>query len=520
MKQAYNGVEVPRGGAAIEYVLPSSGSSTAPATQGKTPPFAKNAPFLRQDDQDEAFARPSTLPTPGSSSGFRVPERPIIPFIEGDGTGRDIWRASQRVFDAAVERAYGGKRKVMWLEVFAGEKAFRQFKEWLPQDTVDAIRDFRVAIKGPLTTPVGGGIRSLNVTLRQVLDLYACVRPVKYFPGVPSPVTNPERMDVVIFRENTEDVYAGIEWRSGTPEAKRLLDFLNNEMLKGKRPIREDSGVGIKPMSPTGTKRLVRRAIQYAIENKRRVVTLVHKGNIMKFTEGAFRDWGYELAKEEFRAQIVTERESWILDNKDKNPNISVEQNAALVEPGMENAPEQFRKQVAEEVKATLDAIYATHGRGEWKKKILINDRIADSVFQQILTRADEYQVFATPNLNGDYLSDACAAQVGGLGMAPGANIGDGYGVFEATHGTAPKYADKDVINPASVMLSGAMMFEFIGWNEAARLIESGIERAIQQKRVTYDLERMMPGATKVKTSEFASGIIENMEASAAVDSR
>jgi isocitrate dehydrogenase len=403
---------------------------------------------------------------------------------------------------------------VAWLEVFAGEKAFQKFGEWLPQDTVDAIRDFRVAIKGPLTTPVGGGIRSLNVTLRQLLDLYACVRPVKYFPGVPSPVTRPERMNVVIFRENTEDVYAGIEWKSGTAEAKRLLDFLNNEMLKDKRPIREDSGVGIKPMSPTGTKRLVRRAIQHAIEHGRRVVTLVHKGNIMKFTEGAFRDWGYELAKEEFRERIVTERESWILDNKDKNANISIEQNAAMVEPGMENAPEQFRKQVAEEVKATLDAIYATHGRGEWKKKILINDRIADSVFQQILTRADEYQVFATPNLNGDYLSDACAAQVGGLGMAPGANIGDGYGVFEATHGTAPKYADKDVINPASVMLSGAMMFEFIGWNEVARLIESGIERAIQQKRVTYDLERMMTGATKLRTSEFASAIIENMAGS------
>ena len=502
MKNSYNGVEVPRDGAAIEY--------GAPASQGKTPPFAKGAPFLRQSEQDGAPAKPS--------SGFRVPEKPIIPFIEGDGTGRDIWRASRRVFDAAVERAYGSKRKVEWLEVFAGEKAFQKFGKWLPQDTVDAIRDYRVAIKGPLTTPVGGGIRSLNVTLRQMLDLYACVRPVKYFPGVPSPVRNPERMNVVIFRENTEDVYAGIEWRSGSAEAKRLLDFLNKEMLKGKRQIREDSGVGIKPMSPMGTKRLVRRAIQHAVEHdmgrKRRVVTLVHKGNIMKFTEGAFRDWGYELAKEEFRGQIVTERESWILDNKDKNANLSAEQNAAMVEPGMENAPEQFRKQVAEEVKATLDAIYATHGRGEWKNKILINDRIADSVFQQILTRADEYQVFATPNLNGDYLSDACAAQVGGLGMAPGANIGDGYGVFEATHGTAPKYADKDVINPASVMLSGAMMFEFIGWNEAARLIESGIERTIQQKRVTYDLERMMPGAKKLRTSEFASAIIENMAAS------
>jgi isocitrate dehydrogenase len=459
---------------------------------------------------------PSGVPIEYAAGAFRVPERPIIPFIEGDGTGRDIWRASQRVFDAAVEHAYGGKRHVAWFEVFAGEKAFTKFHEWLPQDTVDAIRDFRVAIKGPLTTPVGGGIRSLNVTLRQVLDLYACVRPVRYFPGVPSPVRNPERMNVIIFRENTEDVYAGIEWRSGTPEAKRVLDFLNKEMLQGKRNIREDSGVGIKPISPTGTKRLVRRAIQHASEHRRGVVTLVHKGNIMKFTEGAFRDWGYELAKSDFRDKIVTERESWILGNKDSNPNLSIEQNAAMIEPGLENAPDAFKREICDEVKRTLDSIYETHGHGQWKNKILINDRIADSVFQQILTRADEYQVFATPNLNGDYLSDACAAQVGGLGMAPGANIGDGYGVFEATHGTAPKYADKDVINPASVMLSGAMMFEFIGWSEAAALIESGIERTIQQKRVTYDLERMMQGATKLRTSEFASAIIDNMAAVAA----
>jgi isocitrate dehydrogenase len=452
-----------------------------------------------------------------SGDSFRVPDRPILPYIEGDGTGRDIWRASQRVFDAAVEHSYGGKRRIAWLEVFAGEKAFKMFHEWLPQDTVDAIRDFRIAIKGPLTTPVGGGIRSLNVALRQVLELYACVRPVTYFPGVPSPVRNPERMNVVIFRENTEDVYAGIEWRSGTPEAKRLIDFLNHDMLQGKRKIREDSGVGIKPMSPTGTKRLVRRAIQYALDHNRHVVTLVHKGNIMKFTEGAFRDWGYELAKAEFRAKIVTERESWILGNKEKEPKLSVEANAAMIEPGLDEAPEEFRREVCEEVKNTLESIGATHGSGQWKAKLLINDRIADSVFQQILLRANEYQVFATPNLNGDYLSDACAAQVGGLGMAPGANIGDGYGVFEATHGTAPKYADKDVINPASVMLSGAMLFEFIGWKEAAQQIEAAIRRTIEQKRVTYDLERMMPGATKVRTSEFASAIVENMAATAAV---
>jgi isocitrate dehydrogenase len=445
---------------------------------------------------------------------FRVPDHPVIPFIEGDGTGRDIWTASRRVFDAAVGKAYAGKRKIEWLEIFAGEKAYRQFQEWLPQDSVDAIRDFRVAIKGPLTTPVGGGIRSLNVTLRQVLDLYACVRPVRYFSGVPSPVREPERMNVVIFRENTEDVYAGIEWRSGTQEVKKLIDFLNNEMLKGgSKKIREDSGVGIKPMSPTGTKRLVRRAIVHALEHRRTVVTLVHKGNIQKFTEGAFRDWGYELATQEFRNVVVTERESWILDNKDKNPNITVEQNAASVEPGLDQANSEFRKQVHEEVKRTLEALSASHGNGQWKKKILINDRIADSVFQQVLTRADEYQVFATPNLNGDYLSDACAAQVGGLGMAPGANIGDGFGVFEATHGTAPKYADKDVINPSSVMLSGAMMFDFMDWKPVARMIEDGIAHTIQQKRVTYDLERLMPGAKKLKTSEYASAIIENMQA-------
>jgi isocitrate dehydrogenase len=453
-----------------------------------------------------------------TNGSFRVPDQPIIPFIEGDGTGRDIWKASRRVFDAAVEKAYGGNRRVAWLEVFAGEKSYNQFKEWLPQDTVEAIHDFRVAIKGPLTTPVGGGIRSLNVTLRQVLDLYACVRPVRYFEGVPSPVRNPERMNVVIFRENTEDVYAGIEWKSGSAEGKRLIDFLNNEMLKGgTKRVREDSGVGIKPISPTGTKRLVRRAINHAIESRKRVVTLVHKGNIQKFTEGAFRDWGYELAAEEFRSQVVTERESWILDNKDKNPGLALEQNAAMIEPGLEQATAEFKQKICAEVKQTLDAIYGSHGHGQWKGKILVNDRIADSVFQQILLRANEYEVFATPNLNGDYLSDACAAQVGGLGMAPGGNIGDGYGVFEATHGTAPKYADKDVINPSSVMLSGAMMFDFLGWKEAAKLIEHSIARTIQQKRVTYDLERLLPGATKLRTSEFASAIIDSMAAAAEV---
>jgi len=452
-----------------------------------------------------------------SDGKFQIPERPIIPYIEGDGTGRDIWKASRRVFDAAVERVYGGKRKIAWFEVFAGEKAFNEFKQWLPDDTVSAIRDFRVAIKGPLTTPVGGGIRSLNVALRQLLDLYACVRPVHYFTGVPSPVKHPERMDVIIFRENTEDVYIGIEWKSGTPEVKKLLEFLNKDMLGGgPKQIRLDSGVAIKPISPTGTKRLVRRAIQYALDKNKRIVTLVHKGNIMKFTEGAFRDWGYDLARDEFRDKIVTERESWIIDNRDRNPQITIEQNAAQIEPGLEQATEAFRKSVAEEVKLVLDQIYATHGQGKWKQKLMINDRIADSIFQQVVTRADEYQVLATPNLNGDYISDACAAQVGGLGMAPGANIGDGYGCFEATHGTAPKYADKDVINPSSVMLSGVMMFDFMGWQEVGRLIETAIERTIAQKRVTYDLERMMEGATKLSTSEFATAIIENMQPVAA----
>ncbi|HUK32009.1 MAG TPA: isocitrate/isopropylmalate family dehydrogenase, partial [Candidatus Acidoferrum sp.] len=348
------------------------------------------------------------VPADGQAIGYandkyQVPDRPIIPFIEGDGTGRDIWKASRRVFDAAVEKAYGGKRRVAWFEVFAGEKAFNTFKEWLPQETVDAIRDFRVAIKGPLTTPVGGGIRSLNVALRQLLDLYACVRPVKYLTGVPSPVKHPERMNIMIFRENTEDVYIGIEWRSGTPEVKKLIEFLNSEMLKGTgKQIRLDSGVGIKPISPFGTKRLVRRAIQYALAHKRRIVTLVHKGNIQKFTEGAFRDWGYELAVAEFRGQVITERESWIVDNKDKNPNLTPEQNAAMIEPGLEQATEAFRKEVAAEVKGVLDSIYATHGKGQWKQKLMINDRIADSIFQQVITRADEYQVLAAPNLNGD----------------------------------------------------------------------------------------------------------------------
>jgi isocitrate dehydrogenase len=458
------------------------------------------------------------LPTEGApiryeGGKFIVPDNPIIPFIEGDGTGRDIWKASHRVFDAAVEKAYGGKRRVAWYEIFAGEKAYSRFKNWLPEDSLRAAKDLRVSIKGPLTTPVGGGIRSLNVAMRQELDLYACVRPVRHYAGVPSPVKYPEKLNVVIFRENTEDVYAGIEWKQGSEGALKLIRFLNDEMLAGgKKRVREDSGVGIKPISITGTKRLVRRAIQHALDNNRPMVTLVHKGNIQKFTEGAFREWGYEVAQDEFRDRIVTERESWILDNKDKNPQITVEDNAQQIEPGMEFAPEDFRKSVYAEVKDVLDRLYRTHGNGQWKKKLMINDRIADSIFQQVIIRPQEYAVLATPNLNGDYISDACAAQVGGLGIAPGGNIGDGYAVFEATHGTAPKYADLDVINPGSVILSGVMMFDFLGWREAARLIENALEATIQQKKVTYDFERQMHGATKVKTSEFAGYIIQNMD--------
>ncbi len=443
---------------------------------------------------------------------LEVSSHPIIPFIEGDGTGRDIWRASQRVFDAAVEKAYGGKRKVVWFEIFAGEKAYARFKNWLPDDSVHAARDFRVSIKGPLTTPVGGGIRSLNVTLRQTLDLYTCVRPVRYYPGVPSPVKRPEKLDVVIFRENTEDVYSGVEFRQGTDEQIQLLNFLNDVLLAGtKKKIRKDSGLGIKPISITGTKRLVRAAIEYALKNGRKSVTLVHKGNIQKFTEGAFREWGYEVATEEFRDQVITERESWILGNRDANRGLTVQENAAMIEPGLEHAPESFRKQVYAEIEQVIARIGVTHGEGRWKQKLLINDRIADSIFQQVIVRPEEYSILATTNLNGDYISDACAAQVGGLGIAPGANIGDGYAVFEATHGTAPKYADKDVINPGSVMLSGVMLFDYIGWSEAARLIEDSMARTIQQKFVTYDFERQMEGATKVKTSEFATRMIANM---------
>ncbi|MDO8094996.1 MAG: isocitrate dehydrogenase (NADP(+)) [Candidatus Brocadiales bacterium] len=390
-----------------------------------------------------------------------VPNSPVIPFIKGDGTGPDIWNASVRVFNAAVSKAYKNKKCINWKEIFAGEHAFNEFGEWLPKDTLDAIKKYKVAIKGPLTTPVGGGIRSLNVTLRQELDLYACVRPVRYFDGVPSPVKNPEKLNVVIFRENTEDVYAGIEYKKGSPEAKKIIAFLEKEL--GKK-VRKDSGIGIKPMSVFGSKRLVRRAIQYAIDKGKKSVTLMHKGNIMKFTEGAFREWGYELAKEEFSRFTVTEED-----------------------------------------------VYKKYNGVVPKGKIVIKDRIADAMFQQVLLRPEEYDVIATPNLNGDYISDACAAQVGGLGMAPGANIGDKAAIFEATHGTAPKYAGQDKINPGSVILSGVMMLEHLGWDEAADMIVKALEKTIQRKTVTYDLERQMKDAKLVKCSEFADEIIKNM---------
>ncbi len=391
-----------------------------------------------------------------------VPDHPIIPFIEGDGTGPDIWRASQIVFDAAVEKAYKGKRKVTWREVLTGEKAFNLKGEWLPEETLEDLREYIVSIKGPLTTPIGGGIRSLNVALRQLLDLYACVRPVKYIKGTPSPIKRPEDMDMIIFRENTEDVYSGIEWQSGSKEAIEIRNYL---VEKYGANIREGSGIGIKPISPFGTKRLVRKALKHAIEKGEESVTIVHKGNIMKFTEGAFRDWGYELAKEEFPGQVITEDDLWDKYNG-KRP----------------------------------------------EGTVVINDRIADNMLQQILTRTREYHVIATANLNGDYLSDACAAQVGGLGMAPGGNIGDYLALFEATHGTAPKYAGQDKVNPGSLILSGVMMFEYLGWNEAADLIVKAMELTILDKTVTYDLERQLENAKLLKCSEFGQAIAENMD--------
>jgi isocitrate dehydrogenase len=456
---------------------------------------------------------PAGSPITAASDGtLKVPHDPIVPFIEGDGTGPDIWRASVRVLDASVAKAYGGERKIAWHEVLAGEKAFRQKNDWLPQATVDAFKQYLVGIKGPLTTPVGGGIRSLNVALRQELDLYVCLRPVRWYRGVPSPVKKPEDVDMVIFRENTEDIYAGVEWEAESPEAKKLIHFLQTEMGVKKIRFPATSGIGIKPISSEGTKRLVRAAIQYALHHGRKSVNLVHKGNIMKFTEGAFKNWGYEVATGEFRAQTVTQRESWVLENKEKNPNVSVEDNARLLEPSYDMAPPPRQAEYRAEVEAAL-ALSATHGDGKWKKLLMVKDSIADVTLQQVLTRPREFDVIATPNLNGDYLSDALAAQVGGIGIAPGGNINSttGHAIFEATHGTAPKYANQDKVNPGSVILSGAMMLRHMGWNEAADRIQKGMDGAIGQKTVTYDFARLMEGAREVKCSQFADAVIAAM---------
>lgn len=464
-------------------------------------------------------------PTTGDRITFKdgepvVPDTPIIPFIRGDGTGVDIWPAAQRVFDAAVAKAYDGVRQIVWFKVYAGDEACEQYGtfQYLPEDTLTAIREYGIAIKGPLTTPIGGGIRSLNVALRQIHDLYACVRPCKYYPGTPSPHKNPEKLDVIVYRENTEDIYLGIEWRQGSPMAERLISLLNNDLIPntpehGKKQIPVDSGIGIKPISKRGSQRLVRRAIRHALRlpPAKQMVTLVHKGNIMKYTEGAFRDWGYELATAEFRQECVTERESWVLGNREKDPAISIEDNARMIEPGYDALTPEKKAAICQEVQAILDAIWQSHGNGQWKDKIMVNDRIADSIFQQIQTRPDEYSILATMNLNGDYLSDAAAAIVGGLGMGPGANIGDSCAIFEATHGTAPKHAGLDRINPGSVILSGVMMLEFMGWQAAADLIKQGIAAAISSGEVTYDLARMMePPVEPLKCSEFAEAIIRH----------
>jgi isocitrate dehydrogenase len=446
---------------------------------------------------------------------------PIIPFIRGDGTGVDIWPAAQKVFDAAVAAAYGDQRRIVWFKVYAGDEACEKYGQYqyLPEDTLQAIRDFGVAIKGPLTTPVGGGIRSLNVALRQIHDLYACVRPCKYYMGTPSPHRSPEKLDVIVYRENTEDIYLGIEWKAGTTGAEKLIKILNEDLIPatpehGKKQIRLDSGIGVKPISKTGSQRLVRRAMKHALRlpQDKQQVTLVHKGNIMKYTEGAFRDWGYELATTEFRQECVTELESWVLSNQEANPDLSIEDNARKVEPGYDALTPEKQAQVCDTVKGILDTIGQTHGNGQWKAKVMVNDRIADSIFQQIQTRPDEYSILATMNLNGDYLSDAAAAIVGGLGMGPGANIGDTCAIFEATHGTAPKHAGLDRINPGSVILSGVMMLEYMGWQEAADLIKKGIGAAISNRQVTYDLARLMepPVEPPLKCSEFADAIISH----------
>jgi isocitrate dehydrogenase len=443
---------------------------------------------------------------------LQVPERPIIPFIEGDGTGPDIWRAAVRVFDAAVEAAYGNQRKISWMEVYAGEKAFNMGLGWLPEETVNAFGEFLVGIKGPLTTPIGGGIRSLNVALRQRLDLYVCLRPVRYFSGVPSPVKNPQDVDMAIFRENTEDIYAGIEWPAGSDAAHKVIRFLQQEMGVEQLRFPDNCGIGIKPISRQGSTRLVRAAIRYALKQGRRSLTLVHKGNIMKYTEGAFKTWGYEVATSEFRNDCVTARETWILDNHEQDPNLDHAAIARLIDPGYDMMTAEQQGEICREVEQTLQLL-PSHGNGQWRDKLLIKDAIADIALQQVMTRAKEFDVIATMNLNGDYLSDALAAQVGGIGIAPGANINydTGHAIFEATHGTAPKYANLDKVNPGSVILSGVLMLEHLGWQEAADLIIAAIEKTIAQKQVTYDFERLMDGATLLKCSEFATAIIGNM---------
>ena len=466
-----------------------------------------------------------TPPTTGDRVTFVnghpiVPDHPIIPFIRGDGTGIDLWPATQKVLDSAIAIAYGGKRQVSWFKVYAGDEACEQYGtyQYLPEDTLTAIREFGIAIKGPLTTPIGGGIRSLNVALRQIHDLYTCVRPCRYYVGTPSPHKTPEKLDVIIYRENTEDIYLGIEWRQGSEIGDKLIKFLNEELIPAtpehkNKQIPLDAGIGIKPISKTGSQRLVRRAILHALRlpPEKQQVTLVHKGNIMKYTEGAFRDWGYELATTEFRAECVTERESWILGNKEQNPDLTIAENARLIDPGYDSLTPEKQELISQEVQAVLDTIWESHGHGAWKTKIMVNDRIADSIFQQIQTRPDEYSILATMNLNGDYLSDAAAAIVGGLGMGPGANIGDTCAIFEATHGTAPKHAGLDRVNPGSLILSGVMMLEYMGWQEAADLVKKGVSGAIANKEVTYDLARLMePPVPALKCSEFADAIIRH----------
>ncbi len=446
---------------------------------------------------------------------LNVPNNPIIPFVEGDGTGRDIWRASVRVFDAAVEKAYGGTRKIHWMEVYAGEKPFKMFQSWLPDETVDAFREFLVGIKGPLTTPIGGGIRSLNVALRKLLDLYVCLRPVRYYKGVPSPVKHPEYVDMVIFRENTEDIYTGIEFQYGTEDNTKFMQMFKEAFPKEYAKMRfpDTAAIGIKPVSVEGTERLVRAAIQWALDNNRKSVNFVHKGNIMKFTEGAFKDWGYALAKREFRNEIVTERETWILGNKEYRPDLSVEENAKMIDPGFDMMSPAQQNDIKGEVEEALK-LWFTHGNGKWKSMLLIKDSIADVSLQFTLIRPRDYDVIATLNLNGDYISDALAAQVGGIGIAPGANINyvTGHAIFEATHGTAPKYADLDKVNPGSVILSGEMMLRYMGWGEAADLIVKGMEGAVAAKTVTYDFARLMDGAKEIKCSEFGDAIINWMD--------